>query len=273
MIALSDCHVHTHYCDGTGEPEEFVSRALRIGLCTLGFSAHSPLPYPNSYAMPASAVSSYLSEIHALKQRYRGQIEILTGMEFDLDTRSVPVGVDYLIGSVHQLHPGGRIYALDDTPEILSSCFESYGNDVNRFTRAYFDAVTELCLRPEITFVGHFDLITKFFRTRPLFPPDHPDFLANAERAIRTLTRERPGLVFEVNTGAMSRCGNPYPYPSPSLLPILRRYGVPLMLCSDAHRPDGLTFAFDRATALLRTYGYTSLMRLSSYGFIPYSIV
>ena len=82
-MILSDFHVHTTYCDGTNPSEEMVLEAISRGMKKLGFSGHSYTPFDEEPCMSPEGTRLYLDEIHRLKGKYSGQIEILCGTECD----------------------------------------------------------------------------------------------------------------------------------------------------------------------------------------------
>lgn len=64
-----DLHVHSRYSgDSSSEPEEIIERALELGLDGIAFTEH--------YSYEAS------EPVEPLKEKYRGQILILRGVEF-----------------------------------------------------------------------------------------------------------------------------------------------------------------------------------------------
>ena len=64
--------------------------------------------------------------------------------------------------------------------------------------------------------------------------------------------------ILEVNTGQV--LNNPERiYPSPWILKMANEYDIPIMLNSDAHRPERLDNYFDEAKAIILDAGYTTL--------------
>ena len=44
-------HTHSNYCDGKGLLDEYVAQAISLGMLSLGFSSHAPLPFESSWCM------------------------------------------------------------------------------------------------------------------------------------------------------------------------------------------------------------------------------
>ena len=76
-----DLHTHTTYSDGKNTPEEMVLAAVCAGLDTIGISDHSYTAIDESYCIKKEKISAYVAEISALKENYKGKIEVLCGIE------------------------------------------------------------------------------------------------------------------------------------------------------------------------------------------------
>ena len=109
--------------------------------------------------------------------------------------------------------------------------------------------------------VGHFDLITKF----RAFDEERPDYKDAALTAADALLDR--GLVFEVNTGAMSRGYLSRPYPARFIIERIFERGGGVILSSDAHSADAICAHFDTARELLRDVGFKSALTLTPHGF------
>ena len=97
----SNYHTHSCYCDGKGQPREYVEFALANGFTALGFSGHAPLPFSNTFSIHSEDYLAYCNEVRALKEEYRGRIDILLGLEIDYVPRRLP-----------STHPTGRARLL-----------------------------------------------------------------------------------------------------------------------------------------------------------------
>ena len=99
----SNFHTHTLLCDGINTPEEMVIAAVDKGFDTLGFSGHCYTAYDESYCMSRENTLKYKTEIARLQEKYRGQLNILRGIEQDFGSDEPTYDYDYVIGSVHAL--------------------------------------------------------------------------------------------------------------------------------------------------------------------------
>lgn len=273
-VIKTNCHTHTSYCDGKNTAEEMVLKAISSGFTVLGFSGHIPMNFDSGWAMTEENIKLYYNEINALKEKYRDKIEVLCGIELDPDYElNQDYDFDYVISSVHQIHKGGKIYSIDYTAEELGSCAEKeYGGNWNKLAEEYFENVADFVIREKTDIVGHFDLITKFNETSNLFCENDEEYQRYALRSIDRIIEEKPDAVFEVNTGAMFRCGNKKPYPAEFILRRIKEKGGRITVSSDAHCTDALEFAFDKALTYCKGCGFDEMWHLTSKGFISQKI-
>ena len=245
--------MHCTWCDGKNTPEEMVSSALEKGFDAIGFSSHALLPASDPWTLQPDTVDAYVADIRALAEKYKDRISILCGIEADFITgksrpdRSVyaRLGLDYLIGSIHEVVSGGVRVPVDHKPELLADGIaRPFGGDAQAFIRAYFAAQREMAATCDFAIIGHPDLVRKFNGTLRYF-----DESADWYREELRLTADAfaaSGKLVEVNTGGISRGWIDDAYPSPFFRQLLRERGVRFILSSDAHAASAIDCAFDR---------------------------
>lgn len=266
---IQNLHTHTTFCDGKNTPEEMVQAAVSLGMDSLGFSGHAPCSVPEDHSgMKPDSVPAYRAEILRLREKYAGQLEIFLGLEQDHVLFPNRECWDYVIGSVHYVEKDGRQLPVDDCPEVFSqNIVRFYGGDHYAFAEDYYRLVGEVPEKTGCQIVGHFDLITKFNEGDKLFDTAHPRYVGAALDALDRLARK--DVIFEINTGAMSRGYRTIPYPAPALLRAMRERNIPICINSDAHSAETLLHAFDQAVELARSCGYREKMVLTRRGFVP----
>ena len=261
----SNLHTHTNFCDGKNTPEEMVLAAIRSKMSLLGFSAHSPLPYAQDYAIREEDLPLYRQEILRLKEKYRGQIDVLLGIEQDFDSKTSTEGYDYVIGSVHSLVIDGEYHEIDESRETLCKTVrEHFYGDIYLYLRAYYEKVSQVAEKTGCDVVAHFDLVTKFNGDGTLFDENDPRHLRYAIDALDVLLKK--DVVFEINTGAISRGYRRIPYPAPHLLRRIAEKGGRVMINSDAHSAENLLCKFDEAIMIARAVGFGSIMEMTANG-------
>lgn len=261
-----DLHTHSTFDDGKSTLREMAEGALRAGLHAVGFSVHSPLPFANDWACPAARLPDFLRETAQLREEYRGRLAIYTGIELDGESTLELAPFDYVIGSIHHLRCGDRLFAVDESAETSRAMAAAFGS-ADRAAEAYFAQYARLAADPQVDIVGHFDLLLKFHERDPLFDPASPAYLAAAEQAMAQLVAA--GKLFELNTGAISRGYRTTPYPDETLLRMLCAMGGRITLNSDAHSADVLGFRFAEAAALARRCGFREMWRFDGARFVP----
>ena len=100
----SSVHCHSTLCDGKNTLQQMAGAACAQGLTTLGFSGHSYTTPDREYCMTPGRTAQYRATIAKLKNEYRGKVDILCGIEWDLLSEGTPKGFDYWIGSAHHLY-------------------------------------------------------------------------------------------------------------------------------------------------------------------------
>lgn len=260
-------HTHSTFDDGQNTLEEMTLAAKNAGLTSIGFSVHTPMPYPACWTIDAARMPEYIAEVRRLQRAYRGQIDVFCGAEWDLYSPIAPAGVDYVIGSIHHIPAGDSLRCVDNSVEETKYILrQSYGGDADAMAEAYFRQYEALAQVNEVGIVGHFDLLTKFDEQWTFFDPDSPRFRAAATDAMDLLIAA--GKIFEINTGAISRGYRTTPYPSETLLRELFARGAKVTISADAHRTQDVAFGYAQAEALARGCGYREAWQFSGTGFV-----
>ena len=264
---IQNLHTHTSFCDGKNSPEEMVHAAIRLGMDSLGFSGHAPCPVPGDDAgMKPEDVPAYRAKILRLREQYAGRLEIFLGLEQDYFLFPNQEPWDYIIGSVHYVEKDCRQLPVDYLPEDFSrNVIQFYGGDYYAFAEDYYRMVGDIAERTGCQIVGHFDLVTKFNEGDKLFDTGHPRYVNAAMEALERLRARN--VIFEINTGAMSRGYRTEPYPSPALLRAMFDMGIPICVNSDSHSAGTLLYAFPQAIELAWNCGYREQMVLTWQGF------
>lgn len=256
-MLTANFHTHSTFCDGTSTPGEMVERALELGFTKLGFSGHVDID-------PVMDVDAYLREIRALQEAYRDRIEILCGGEVDtFYPDPLRGGFDYKIGSNHFLDVGAeRPVSVDEAEEIfLRLLRESFGGDVYRLTRAYYDRAARIYDLTRCDIIGHFDLVTKYNNHLGLIDEEDPRYLGPAMEALDCLLSQN--VLFEINTRIIGRGRI---YPNRTFLKRIRERGGEIVISSDAHSAAELNKGFPEAAALAKACGFDHTNYLSMEG-------
>ena len=260
-------HTHTTYCDGKLSAEEMIKAAIQMGGNSLGFSEHSFVPFDRKYSMSLEDTPKYIDEVNALKEKYKGQLEVYLGIEMDYFTDVLPKGLDYVIGVSHHIEKDGNFVTVDGGAEhIKRVCFEHFDSDYYAMAEKYYSTISGVVRKTKADIVGHFDLITKRNINGCMFDETHPRYIKAALDAMESILEHCK--LFEINTGAMYRLGKAEPYPSAFMLKELQKRGGEVILSSDSHSAGSLYFGFDEVLELVKSCGFKYIKRLTKDGFV-----
>ena len=265
-LTQSNLHTHTSFADGKHSAEEVVLSAIDAGMDVLGFSEHSFHSHPTVFGMKSpERQEEYCKEIERLNGAYADRIKILCGIEQDSHS-GVPTDVyDYVIGSVHYISLNGELCSVDHTAEITLNAIKKHcGGDPIAYAKAYFEAVARVEEVTQCDIVGHFDLLTKFDERAAIFDTSDPRYIKAGLEALDALLEK--DVIFEVNTGAMSRGYRTTPYPAPIFLRRIAEKRGNVVLSSDAHNKDYLTYGFDKALQIIKASGIGSVLTMTRDG-------
>lgn len=249
--------MHTTFCDGKAEAEEYVISAIDKGLKKIGFSVHSYVPFDLECCIAKERIPEYRARIAELKKKYADKIEIFCGVEQDYYSEESTDGYDYVIGSYHYFKtPEGEFLPLDLNVEVLDKmCGDYFGNDYMSLCEDYYRIEADIPNKIKCDIIGHIDLITKFNEKSPRIDTNNPRYIKAYTECIKKLVPY--GIPFEINTGAITRGYRTLPYPSTDILRTIVASGGKLTLSSDAHAPKNIAYGFDFCEKWARDNGAT----------------
>lgn len=261
-MRYSNLHNHSTFSDGKHTLEENVRSAMEKNMLSLGFSDHSFTACDPSYCMQLEQYDEYLETIARLKQQYREQIPLYAGLELDYYSQVDPSAFDYLVASVHYIIRNGVCHPIDHSPQQQMTCIrDAFHGSVLDMAKCYYDMLTEHVEKTRPVLVGHFDVITKF----SLMPEEDERYQIIASEALQEILKYCPYV--EMNTGAIARGWRKVPYLNGQLLDVVRRNGGEVVLSSDSHHRDNLTFHFDECVRLLKEKQFDHISVFAGNGY------
>jgi len=241
-----DLHNHTTRCNhAEGTVDEYIQKAIELGIDIYGFSEHAPMDFDPKYRLPIEEVQAYTTDILTAKETYKNDIQILLGYEVDwlqgyMREDILSADVDYLIGSVHFIDKWSF-----DNPEFIGGWKDK---DIDEIWKAYFEASEAMAKSGKFDVVGHLDLI-KVFKFMP-----KQDVRVLAKNVLKAI--KKSNMVMEVNTAGLRKPVEEI-YPSRALLEEAYALDIPITFSSDAHAVDQIGAGYDLATTLAKDIGYT----------------
>ena len=266
MNYKQNLHTHTTRCDGIDTPEKVVLTAISKGFDSIGFSGHSHMKYSSFKHITHSTTAAYRHEIYALKEKYRGKIDIFCGIEYEMLCDDSKDGWEYMIGSTHYLCHGGETFNIDlSASDFEKMVNERFGGDGMALVKCYYEHISRLPQYGKFDLIGHFDLITKNIDRLSLFDTDSHLYLKYATDAMDALKGKID--LFEVNSGAIARGYRKTPYPMKNLLCEFQKRGFGAIISSDCHNATQLDLYFDESAELLSECGFKEKYILTENGF------
>mgnify|MGYP000706467043 CR=1 FL=1 len=250
-----DLHNHTTLCNhASGTMDEYILKAIELGIDTFGFSEHAPMKnFEDGYRLLLKDKSYYENSVKHLQEKYNNDIEILLGYEVDfmegdyLLDEIINSKVDYLIGSVHYLNDWGF-----DNPEFISQ-YET--RNIDDIYIEYFANIEKLAKLGKFDIIGHLDLI-KVFNFLP--SKDVKSLAHNALKAIK-----KNNMVIEINSAGFRKPIKEQ-YPSRDLLEVVYELGIPITFSSDAHSVDQVGLFYEETSSIAKEIGFKECVTFKS---------
>ena len=243
-----DLHNHTTRCNhATGSIDEYIKRAIDLGIDIYGFSEHAPIKggFDSRYRLSVDDLDEYERDILDARERYKDSIDIRLAYEVDfiagyLEDRVIEADVDYLIGSIHFIDRWGF-----DNPEFIGGWSS---RDIDEVWEEYFSAVRAMADSGLFNIVGHLDLI-KIFKFMP-----KRDIRLIAKDALMAI--KKSNMALELNSAGY-RKPIEEPYPSRELLEVAYELEIPITFGSDAHSIEQIGSRYRDIIDLAKSIGYS----------------
>lgn len=256
-------HTHCRYCDGKGDPRDYVLEAIKRGFTSIGFSSHAPLIEESDWTMSEDIISDYINEISLLKSEFKDKIVVYCGMEIDYFSDENrfkhfdKFKLDYSIGAVHVLRYDNKYYDVDASPKDYEYLINEVFGSSEAFVRAYYTALRGLISQGGFDILAHFDLVRKYNKDNKFFTEKEAWYIDEVNKTLSLL--EGKDIIVEVNTGAIARGVQNTPYPSKWILDECFRRGIKVCLNSDCHSADKIDCYYDEAMGMIKDTGYREL--------------
>lgn len=219
-------HTHTWRCmHAVGEEKQYVENAIEGGIRVLGFSDHTPMPYPGDYVSPSKMtldqLEGYVDTVLDLKRAYASDIEIHLGLEVEY----YPALFDQLLDICRDYPIEYFLLAQHFLGNEIGDIYCGYVTHKQEDLTRYVDQCLEAMDREAFLYFAHPDLIN--------YQGD-PDFYQSEMRRLCRGAKAHH-LPLEINFLGIWTCRN---YPNPLFWPLAAEEGCEVVFGSDAHQPD-----------------------------------
>ena len=241
---IANYHTHTWRCKhASGTEREYVENAIAGGLKILGFSDHTPMPYPNGFVsnvkMDMDQLEDYVNVVLALKKEYEKEIEIHVGLEVeyypDLFDELVQFAGQYPL----EYFLLGQHWLGNEIDDVCS--FEPTA-DPTRLQR-YCDQTIEALETGRFTYFAHPDVF-HFVGDKAVY-----------DQKMRRLCERTKAMDIPLEINFLGLDGNRH-YPRMDFWKIVGEVGNKVILGSDAHQANKVWNppVLHRAEEMVRKY-------------------
>ena len=259
---FADYHVHTEFSDDSIYPMEQVIRdAIAMRMDTICFTDHvdygikddwdsgNPIKYRGKEPLANVDYPIYVAKIRELQYLYEPWIDIKMGMEFGIQTHTIPkyealfqkYPFDFIILSIHQV----------EDKEFWTQDFQK-GKSQEEYNRRYYEEMLNVVKRYQnYSVLGHMDLIVRYDENG-IYPFERVEPVIS--EILRIIIENGKGI--ELNT-SYHRYGLKDSTPSINILKRYRELGGDIItIGSDSHSPEQLGAHVEDAKQLLKSLGF-----------------
>ncbi|MDO5785079.1 MAG: histidinol-phosphatase HisJ family protein [Eubacteriales bacterium] len=261
---FADYHVHTAFSDDSVyRMEDVIQDAIAMGMDELCFTDHvdygikydwdsgHTITYRDGEPFANVDYPRYMQTIARMQQRYGDKISLKTGLEFGMQTHTIPqykalfqrYPFDFIILSVHQV----------EDKEFWTQDFQR-GRTQQQYNQRYYEEMLALVKQyTDYSVLGHMDLITRYDKAG-IYPFEN--IRPYVEEILKIVIADGKGI--ELNT-SYYRYGLKDTTPSVSILQLYRELGGEIItIGSDSHKPEHLGAHIPEAMALLAELGFSA---------------
>ena len=264
---LIDCHTHTRFSvDSEADEIKMTERAIELGLKAHAVTDHCEVNrwfpkehYGDTKIYPyfdfGSDYKRSVARITELKERYRGRIELICGVELgqaqqhtDIAEEVVCDGrVDFIIGSLHQL-PDMEDFAFIDFAALGES-------EIYSLLEMYFTEIYKLCKWGGFDVLGHLTYPVRYINGKYRCGVDISRYDDIIAESFRELVAKDKGI--EINTSGLRQEELRETFPTLKYVRLFRDLGGKLIsLGSDAHEVEQIGTGIAQGAQVAREAGF-----------------
>ncbi len=243
-----DCHTHPNIINNPNQVDEFIKRAISIGLDEIHFTDHMPV-FPTDWEsdrIPFERLENYCEIIKEKAEQYADKITIRCGIEIDYHPNDKKLiesilekgNFDVVLGSSHLSTDG---YGMEEFAEVVLKNYASAAKSGYFTTLAHLDYYR----RPYAEGEGY-NFATGEFDAAKLFEPLLREIFSEMEKNNITLEINAAPLYAGFDKSDL-------PYPHPGILAIASEYNLKYAYGSDAHSADRIAYGYDTAMKIAQS--------------------
>lgn len=249
-----DCHMHSSFSSDSATPMEcMIMQAISSELHGICFTEHLDPDYPKTPDGLTFSVDLplYKETCLSLKEKYAGKLDVRFGIELGLQPHlaeyfkklTTEYPFDFVIGSSH---------VVDGFDPYYPEFFQKYSEETGYLQ--YFESILDnITAISSFDTYGHIDYIVRYGPNKNQ-NYSYKQYAEVFDEILKELISRQIGM--EINTGGYHYgLGEPNPCTD-----IIRRYrelgGEIITIGADAHTPEKIGYAFDKAADVLESCGF-----------------
>ena len=240
-------HTHTTGSDGKLNPEDLIKVAIKKKFDILGITDHYHIP--PGFRKPDNEDYLYYSDEHyeelkRLKKKYSSKIKLLVGVEFDwlkdykewIKKEATKRKYDYRFISVHFLKIGKEYISLDYNEKQFQKMIKLSGG-IKELVKNYYSSLRDAIKNGCFDVVGHLDIIKIWNEDKKYFSGQEGWYKREIQKTLKLIKKEN--MKIDLNTAGWRKpCAEIYP--NLDILNEAKKMKIPLLIGTDAHRPNEL---------------------------------
>jgi len=243
-------HIHTFMSDGSSKPADYVEKAAEAGLTEIGFTDHLVILDDANVGLGSldpSRIDAYIEAVESVKRSSKNVI-VKCGLEVDYTPggfkrveeilKSYGDDLDYTLMGVHIIDD-----FQFDAPESISTWRSLSQNEIDKLYKRYYMLVLEGVETGVFTVVAHLDIVKKFgFK-----PSEEPlKLVESILESVKVL-----GMAIEVSSAGLRHPVKEL-YPSDRIVDMLAVLQVPVVMATDAHKPEDVSNGLEVVVELIK---------------------
>jgi histidinol-phosphatase (PHP family) len=243
-------HIHTSMSDGSSKPADYVEKATEARLTEIGFTDHLVILDDASVGLGSldpSRIDVYVEAVEDVKRSSKN-VNVKCGLEVDYTPggfkrveeilKSYGDILDYTLMGVHIID--GFHF---DTPESVSTWRSLSQSEIDKLYRRYYTLVLEAVETGIFKIVAHLDIVKKFCFKSSEEPLGLIESILESVKAL--------GMAVEVSSAGLRHPVKEL-YPSNRIVDMLAVLQVPVVMATDAHRPEDVSNGLEVVAELIK---------------------
>lgn len=252
---MQDLHMHCKFSfDSHTNPEENIKSCINNNIKIMAFTDHIDKYCQKNADDMTFDLDDYFSTINLLREKYKKDIKILTGVEIGIAYENKDIinkiikdnPFDFIIGSIHAVEfvdVWGQRKIIEKDP-------------INSFRKYYSYMIDSVKAIKDFSVLGHIDYIDRYINDKSLIPK-YESYEDLIEKLLKELIDTNRGI--EVNTAGF-RNNLPHANPKDNILTKYKLMGGDIItLGSDSHTPNTCGYMIDETIKHIKDLGFNHI--------------